>query len=191
MEIISLVMLVILLLITILVVREKLSFYTKTKCDICGELAGKRNNKRFKLSDGYMCEACANKNVRTNNVKGLGPNAFADKSIHDILKSIKRRAEVGDEQWAKEMNTRSEERMAEIQAKIKEINKPISIDNTPKCPKCGSTSISADKKGFGVGKAVVGAAVAGPIGLTLGNAGAKKVRITCLACGHQWMAGKK
>lgn len=62
--------------------------------------------------------------------------------------------------------------------------------NTPKCPKCGSTSICANQKGFGIGKAVVGAAVAGPIGLIAGNMGAKKVRITCLNCGHQWMAGK-
>lgn len=62
--------------------------------------------------------------------------------------------------------------------------------NVPKCPKCGSTSISADKKGFGIGKAVVGAAVAGPVGLVAGNINAKKVRITCLNCGHQWKAGK-
>lgn len=56
------------------------------------------------------------------------------------------------------------------------------------CPKCGSTSLTANKKGFGVGKAVVGAAVAGPIGLVAGNKGAKKVRITCLNCGNQWWA---
>lgn len=29
------------------------------------------------------------------------------------------------------------------------------------CPKCGSTSLTANKKGFGVGKAVIGTAVAG------------------------------
>lgn len=62
--------------------------------------------------------------------------------------------------------------------------------NVPTCPICGSTSISANKKGFGVGKAVVGAAVAGPIGLAAGNIGASKVRITCLNCGHTWTAGK-
>jgi len=59
------------------------------------------------------------------------------------------------------------------------------------CPKCLSTSISADKKGYGVGKAVVGAALFGGIGLTAGNIGAKKVICTCLKCGHQWQAGKK
>lgn len=59
-----------------------------------------------------------------------------------------------------------------------------------KCPRCGSASLSADKKGFGIGKAVVGAAVAGPAGLIAGNIGAKKVRITCLSCGNQFWAGK-
>ena len=54
------------------------------------------------------------------------------------------------------------------------------------CPKCGSTSLSANKKGFGIGKAVVGAALTGGIGLIVGNIGAKKVWVTCLNCGHRW-----
>lgn len=54
------------------------------------------------------------------------------------------------------------------------------------CPKCGSTSLSANKKGFGIGKAVIGAWAAGPVGLVAGNIGAKKVVVTCLNCGHQW-----
>lgn len=60
------------------------------------------------------------------------------------------------------------------------------------CPKCYSTSLSSNKKGFGIGKAVVGAAVTfSPIGLVAGNLGAKKVRVTCLKCGHQFWAGQK
>lgn len=59
------------------------------------------------------------------------------------------------------------------------------------CPKCGSTSLSANKKGFGVGKAVVGAWAVGPIGLTAGNIGRQKVLVTCLNCGHQFKPGKK
>lgn len=55
------------------------------------------------------------------------------------------------------------------------------------CPKCGSTSITANKKGFGIGKAVAGAQLIGnPIGLVAGNKGAKKVIATCLNCGHRW-----
>lgn len=59
---------------------------------------------------------------------------------------------------------------------------------TAKCPRCGSTSLSGNKKGFGIGKAVVGAALTGGIGLIAGNIGAKKVRITCLKCGKQFWA---
>lgn len=58
------------------------------------------------------------------------------------------------------------------------------------CPKCGSTSLTGNKKGFGVGKAVVGAVLTGGIGLAAGNIGAKKVRVTCLNCGKQFWAGK-
>ena len=65
------------------------------------------------------------------------------------------------------------------------------MNSVVRCPKCGCSDLSADKKGFGIGKAVVGNAVAGPIGLVAGNAGAKKIRITCLNCGHQWWAGKR
>jgi len=71
--------------------------------------------------------------------------------------------------------------------KIKQLKK----DGTAYCPKCYSTSLSADKKGFGVGKAVIGAAITGPIGLVAGNIGSKKIRVTCINCGHKFWAGKK
>lgn len=36
-----------------------------------------------------------------------------------------------------------------------------------KCPKCNSTNLSADTKGFGLGKAAVGGVLLGPVGLVL------------------------
>ena len=57
-----------------------------------------------------------------------------------------------------------------------------------KCPRCGSTSLSGNKKGFGIGKAVIGAALVGPIGLVAGNVGSKKVQVTCLKCGKKFRA---
>lgn len=69
--------------------------------------------------------------------------------------------------------------------------KQMDSDGTAYCPKCHSTSLSANKKGFGIGKAVIGGFLAGPIGLVAGNAGAKKVRVTCLKCGHQFMVGHR
>ncbi len=60
------------------------------------------------------------------------------------------------------------------------------------CPKCGSTSLTANKKGYGIGKGLIGAAViANPIGLAAGNIGRQKVLVTCLNCGHQFKPGKK
>lgn len=43
----------------------------------------------------------------------------------------------------------------------------------------------------GIGKGVVGAAMAGPIGLAAGNLGRQKVLVTCLNCGYQFKPGKK
>jgi predicted RNA-binding Zn-ribbon protein involved in translation (DUF1610 family) len=54
-------------------------------------------------------------------------------------------------------------------------------DGKPKCPVCGSMSFSERKK-FGIGKALVGAAVAGPVGLFAGVLGKRGVIMTCLGC---------
>lgn len=59
-----------------------------------------------------------------------------------------------------------------------------------KCPKCGSSQITADKKGFSGKKAVAGAVLTGGIGLLAGTLGSNKVIITCLACGNQWKPGE-
>ena len=63
-------------------------------------------------------------------------------------------------------------------------------DNEVRCPKCGSTSLSADKKGFGIGKAILGAALVGGVGLAAGAIGSKKVVVTCLKCGKRFKAGR-
>jgi ribosomal protein S27E len=55
-----------------------------------------------------------------------------------------------------------------------------------KCPKCGSAQITAQKKGFGLLKAVTGFAIVGPLGSVLGASGRRKIIITCLNCGNTW-----
>jgi hypothetical protein len=55
-----------------------------------------------------------------------------------------------------------------------------------RCPKCGSTQLTANKKGFGLGKAVVGGVLMGGVGLLGGFLGSGKVQITCLKCGRTW-----
>ncbi len=64
-------------------------------------------------------------------------------------------------------------------------------DNVARCPKCGSTSLTANKKGFSATKGVIGLAVSPLAGAVVGSTGKNKVIVTCLKCGHQWKAGKK
>ncbi len=59
------------------------------------------------------------------------------------------------------------------------------------CPKCGSTSVTAQKKGFSFVKGAIGATISLDVGLIAGGAGANKVILTCMNCGHQWEPGKK
>ena len=54
------------------------------------------------------------------------------------------------------------------------------------CPKCGSTQVFADKKGFSGKKACCGALLAGPLGLLCGTHKKNKVQLTCLKCKHTW-----
>ncbi len=58
------------------------------------------------------------------------------------------------------------------------------------CPKCGSTQLSANKKGFSGKKAVAGGILTGGIGLLAGTIGSNKIIITCLSCGNQFAPGK-
>ncbi len=75
----------------------------------------------------------------------------------------------------------------------------MQYDSMVKCPKCGSTSITGQKKGFGVVKgglgAVAGIATGGlalaAIGAGAGNIGRKKIQCTCMNCGYKFKAGNK
>jgi tellurium resistance protein TerD len=55
-----------------------------------------------------------------------------------------------------------------------------------RCPRCQSAQITANNKGFGVGKAAAGGLLLGPVGLLGGFIGSGKVKVTCLKCGHTW-----
>ena len=54
--------------------------------------------------------------------------------------------------------------------------------NEIRCPKCGSTQLTANKKGFGLGKALI----FGGVGLLGGFLGSNKIKIICLNCRHLW-----
>lgn len=69
-------------------------------------------------------------------------------------------------------------------------NKKITSNTRVCCPRCGSTQISANQRGFSATNAIIGAAAIGTVGLAAGVIGSKKVTVTCLNCGYQWKAGK-
>lgn len=54
------------------------------------------------------------------------------------------------------------------------------------CPKCGSTQITSNKKGFNVGQALIGGFVTGGVGLVAGLWGSNEIRLNCLRCGNRW-----
>lgn len=57
------------------------------------------------------------------------------------------------------------------------------------CPKCRSTQVTAQKRGFGLGRAAVGGVLLGPVGLLGGALGSRNIDITCLKCGHRFGPG--
>lgn len=65
-----------------------------------------------------------------------------------------------------------------------------SSESVMHCPKCDSTQLSTNKKGFSGGKALTGAVLTGGIGLLAGTHGSNKVKITCLACGKEFKPGE-
>ncbi|MEK6558888.1 MAG: hypothetical protein AABZ43_01980 [Planctomycetota bacterium] len=73
-------------------------------------------------------------------------------------------------------------------------NERNTIEDEIKCPKCRSTQITVNKKGFGLVKAATGGILLGPllgpVGLLGGLIGSNKIVITCLKCGHTWKAGQ-
>jgi len=71
-----------------------------------------------------------------------------------------------------------------VEAQIKEA-KQKNVQEL-KCPKCGSTNLTANTKGFGLGKAAVGGVLLGPVGLLGGLVGSKKAVFICLKCGNQF-----
>lgn len=99
----------------------------------------------------------------------------------DVSKDL---AEKGMEAAKEKRETKKEEKQ-ELKDRIKQMDK----EGIVYCPKCYSTSLSANKKGFSLGKAAVGTLIAG--GPLLGAVGKNKIEVTCLKCGHKWKAGKK
>ena len=120
----------------------------------------------------------AQTNVSLSEGKGIIDDAYKELYTPEPKKSFWQKVKEDGEKRRLEIIREKEEDKARV--------KQMDREGIAYCPKCHSTSLSAHKKGFGIGKAVIGAWATGGIGLIAGNMGAKKVRVTCLKCGHQF-----
>lgn len=74
---------------------------------------------------------------------------------------------------------------------VKERKQQAAAEGVACCPRCGSTSLSLNKKGFGGGKATAGMLAVGLGGAVAGTYGMNNMKITCLNCGYKYKPGKK
>lgn len=58
--------------------------------------------------------------------------------------------------------------------------------NNIRCPKCSSNNVVSGRKGFGFGRATIGALLLGPIGFMAGGIGSKTILMQCMDCSHTW-----
>lgn len=70
---------------------------------------------------------------------------------------------------------------------LTELKKEYHINRTNNCcPRCKGNNLVSNKSGVGVGKAVAGGIILGPVGLLAGAIGKNKIQLTCLDCGKQF-----
>lgn len=129
-----------------------------------------------------FCSKCGSGNPKNSKFCG---NCGASIEVKFIKKTEEYNKKL-DKSYDKE-NIRIQQESLKIQQK-QLIEQKKQFKSMAKCPRCGSTSLSGNKKGFGIGKAVIGASTLGPFGLVMGNIGAQKVRVTCLNCGKKFKA---
>lgn len=172
-------------------------------CSNCGH--GVSGNFCSNCGASTNTNASDNTNINTDHliqINGINLNMaeIISKYEKNKISAIKyvREATGVSLQESKDVVDRAYENLSISDAKsIVEQNNPIEQnriknyekEKIPYCPKCQSTSLSANKKGFGVGKAIVGGLLAGPIGLLAGTFRSNKVRVTCLNCGNQFEMG--
>lgn len=65
-------------------------------------------------------------------------------------------------------------------------------DEQIRCPKCHSSQIHVDKRGFKTGRAIAGGMVTGNIlvAAAAGGIGMNDIELTCLKCGHKFKPGE-
>lgn len=144
-----------------------------------------------------FCTRCGKKNQADSSFCGYCGNPFTSFVANTSETSKIKKAELDLAYYKANLEMQQQalllkqEELAEMRRQTKRQQEQIELqrkqyDKMMKCPRCGSTSLSGNKKGYGIGKGVIGAAVFGPLGLIAGNLGAGDVVVTCMKCGHKF-----
>lgn len=139
--------------------------------------------------DRLVDDICARNQDRVKAIKELRENTGMDlKTAKDIM-DVKYTGMTQKEANAKLKQELKEERAQDrenLRNAFQTLAGVTSGSKTPKCPKCRSTQITYGGNRISLGRAVVGGAVAGPAGATLGGLTGKKGYAVCLNCGKRW-----
>jgi tellurium resistance protein TerD len=163
----------------------------------CPGCKDKLRSKENMIGEVEFCPSCniefriADSALELFKAERLREREEKAKRQKDILERKKRDADRKEE--VRKRQQRQQRRTKTVAEANDDLAKSRSVgsqeNDTIACKKCGSTQLTANKKGFGLGKAAAGGLLLGPVGLLGGMLGGSKVRITCLKCGHDWIAG--
>lgn len=128
--------------------------------------------------ESIFCGYCGKSFVRNN-----------EKQEHVTVAPVSDVVDIMD--YKKDLDAPNDDMIRLQQAQIVQRQRQIDeqrrqFDAQAKCPKCGSTSLSGGKQGFGFGKALAGTFLIGGVGLLAGGIGANKTIVTCLNCGYKF-----
>lgn len=115
------------------------------------------------------------RNTKVEELRSSGVNAI-DNKFNAVQEEL---------QASRDANINKIEKMTSVKVNIRD-KEQIKEDEAPSCSKCGSKHITAQKQGFGIGKAVVGVVALGPIGTLAGGINKNKIELTCLKCGNKF-----
>lgn len=158
---------------------------TKIKIEEIKKRSNERELKYKEKQEAYKLEREELRKDRKESIRTIKQSAISENKPKKTLRETE-----------KERKRKEFERIMasnpQVSSKPRNIrNNKKSDDNVACCPKCGSTQLTANKKGFSVGKAVAGSAIVLPLGAVTGMIGKNKIYITCLNCGKQFEPGKK
>lgn len=145
-------------------------------CSLCGKRL-EPSSAEIVPSDTVKCPNCGNLNPQDSNYCSNCRTPLSQTALAQMKEQRElQRQQIQESMQA--MTLKVEQERLQLQQQ--------QYSSIAKCPHCGSTSLFGNKKGFGIGKAVVGAALFGPLGLAAGSIGSKKVQVTCLKCGKKF-----